>query len=126
MKILLPSTGESLEDFVDNKFGRCEFYIIYDTVSENFDIFRNSVFDIEHSAGSSLALASINYGVDIVIVSRIGRKPFDILISANIRIYKSSEHSTIRNAITNYLLGKLPVLGNNSHSEAVFQPHNLN
>jgi predicted Fe-Mo cluster-binding NifX family protein len=126
MKVLLPSTGESLEDFVDSKFGRCEYYIIYDTETESFEIFRNSAVVLEHSAGSSLALASINYGVDVVIISRIGRKPFDMLQSANIRIYKSSETSTVRNAITNYLLGKLPILGSKAPSEAVFQPHNLN
>lgn len=126
MKVLIPSTGESLEDSIDNRFGRCQYYIIYETDKENFEIFRNSFCEVEKTAGSSLALASINYGVDVVIVSRIGKKPFDLLQAANIRLYKASESSTIRNAIANYLLGKLPIIGCKAPMEAVFQPHNLN
>ena len=41
MKIGISSTGTSLESNVDMRFGRCPYFIIYDTESNDFEHIEN-------------------------------------------------------------------------------------
>ena len=42
MKIAITSTGNSLESHLDQRFGRCDFFVIYDTETKGIGIYPKS------------------------------------------------------------------------------------
>ncbi|OGU39333.1 MAG: hypothetical protein A2X61_00475 [Ignavibacteria bacterium GWB2_35_12] len=126
MKIFIPSSGDSIESPIDSRFGRCRYYIIYDIILDNYEIYRNPFAGMENAAGSSLALTIINKKIESVILTNIGRKTFDILTEKNVKIYKAVPGSSVKDAITNCLMGNLIQVSQYAQSDTVFQPHNLN
>jgi predicted Fe-Mo cluster-binding NifX family protein len=40
MKVAITSTGNSLESKLDSRFGRCSFFVIYDTESNRLNSFQ--------------------------------------------------------------------------------------
>ncbi|MBI5324682.1 MAG: NifB/NifX family molybdenum-iron cluster-binding protein [Ignavibacteriae bacterium] len=126
MKIFIPSSGNNIESPIDSHFGRCPYYIIYDIILGNYEIYRNPFAGMENASGSSLALTIINKNIDSVIITHIGKKTFDILTEKNVNVYKAVPGSTVKDAITNFLMGNLVQVSQYAQSETVFQPHNLN
>ncbi|TAL67677.1 MAG: dinitrogenase iron-molybdenum cofactor biosynthesis protein [Bacteroidetes bacterium] len=126
MKIFIPSSGDSIESPIDSRFGRCQYFIIYDIVLDNYEIYRNPFAGMENASGSSLALTIKNKGIEYVIASHIGKKTFNILSENEIKIYKAESGSTVKEAITNYLEGNLYQVFQYAQSDSFFQPHNLN
>ncbi len=126
MKIFIPSSGDSIDSPIDSRFGRCSYYIIYDIILDNYEVYRNPFAGMENASGSSLALTIINKNIESVIVTHIGRKTFDIINEKNVKVYKVTSGSTVKDAITNYLQGNLFRVSRYAQSDTVFQPHNLN
>ena len=42
MKIAITSTGPKLEDKVDPRFGRCRYFILFDTDTNKFEALENT------------------------------------------------------------------------------------
>jgi predicted Fe-Mo cluster-binding NifX family protein len=51
MKVAITSTGESLESRLDQRFGRCAFFVIYDTETGGVEILPNPNKDAVEGAG---------------------------------------------------------------------------
>lgn len=126
MKIFIPSSGDSIESLIDSHFGRCPYYIIYDIILDNYEVYRNPFAGLENASGSSLALTIINKNIESVIITHIGKTPFDIINEKNVKVYKAVPGSTVKDGITNYLQGNLFQVSLYAKSDTVFQPHNLN
>lgn len=59
MKIAITSTGNSLDSFVDSRFGRCAWFVVYDTDSKSFEFIPNPHKNMDDDAGpSSMKLIS--------------------------------------------------------------------
>jgi len=52
MKLCVTSSGQSLEDAVDPRFGRCQYFIIIDTESMKFDALQNPAISSGGGAGT--------------------------------------------------------------------------
>jgi len=51
MKIVITSTGTSLDSNVDPRFGRCAYFILYDTDSDTFEAIENASRNAMGGAG---------------------------------------------------------------------------
>ncbi|MDZ7635394.1 MAG: NifB/NifX family molybdenum-iron cluster-binding protein [Bacteroidales bacterium] len=51
MKVAITSTGQSLESKLDQRFGRCAFFVIYDTETGGVEILPNPNKEAEEGAG---------------------------------------------------------------------------
>ena len=101
MKVCLSSTGTTLDSNVDPRFGRCAYFIIYDTSADTFEYYANESRNAMGGAGIQAAQRVIEKGAEAVISGDIGPNSFRVLQSAPngpIKIY-SGVSGTIRSAI---------------------------
>ena len=71
MKICITSQGDNLQSMVDPRFGRCAYFIFYDTDTDKFDALANT-----NAAGSS--------GVGIQNAQLMSEKEVKVLLTGNI------------------------------------------
>jgi len=98
MKIGISSTGTSLESNVDMRFGRCPYFIIYDTESNDFEHIENQSRQAMGGAGIQAAQMIIDKKVGAVITGNVGPNAYRVLSSANIKVY-SGITGTVKDAI---------------------------
>ena len=99
MKVCISSTGTTLDSNVDPRFGRCAFFIIYDTGSDTFEYYENESRNAMGGAGIQAAQKALENKIDAVISGSIGPNAFRVLNSSTIKIYTGVSGS-IRSVIT--------------------------
>ena len=118
MKICISSTGKNLDAIVDQRFGRCQYFLIVDTETMKVKTISNESTLSSGGAGIQAAQIVAKEGIDSVISGNIGPNAFSILQAAGIKVYTGAE-GTIKDAIENYKKGKLKQTGSanvESHS----------
>lgn len=86
MKIAITSTGNSLESNIDQRFGRCAYFVIYNTENKAIEFIPNPNKDKEAGAGPAAVQFIASYNVDKVISGEIGAKAKSILDSLKIQM----------------------------------------
>lgn len=110
MKIGITSTGENLEAEVDQRFGRCKYFIIVDMESMEFESLSNENIMASGGAGIQAAQTIANKGIDAVITGNVGPNAFQTLSAAGIKIFTGAR-GTIKEAINKYKKGELKETG---------------
>jgi len=107
MKIAISSVDGKLESPVEQRFGRCPMFIIYDTETDQVDTLDNSAsLNSPGGAGIQTSQAISNAGVDVVITGHLGPNAFRTLKAAGIKGY-SGIGMTAQEAIKALKDGKL-------------------
>lgn len=106
MKICLSSTGENLKATVDQRFGRCQYFLIVDTQTMNVKTLSNQALLSSGGAGIQAAQIIAKEGVNAVITGNIGPNAFKILQAQNIEIYTQAS-GTIQEVIEQFKNGTL-------------------
>ena len=74
MKIAISATGNSLESVLDSRFGRCSYFVIYDTISHSIEFIPNpNKENIEGAGTASIALIA-SRGAGKVVSGEFGAK----------------------------------------------------
>ena len=118
MKICVSSTGKDLDAGVDQRFGRCQYFLIVDTETMKVKTISNEATLSSGGAGIQAAQIVTKEDIGSVITGNIGPNAFQILQAAGIKVYTGAE-GTIKEAIENYKKGKLRETGSanvESHS----------
>ncbi len=105
MKVAISSLGQTLDDQIDFRFGRCTQYLIVDTADMSFKVLANSAQNEGHGAGISASQAIINEGITAVITGQVGPNAYRTLAAANIAIYTSK--GSIRSALVDLVENRL-------------------
>jgi len=87
MIVAISSTGTSLESKVDSRFGRCPFFIIYNTDNDSFEHVENQARQAMGGAGIQTGQMIADRGVKAVITGNVGPNAFKVLSAAGIEIY---------------------------------------
>lgn len=87
MNIGVSSTGMDLEDDVDPRFGRCQYFLIIDTETMEFKSISNMASASSGGAGVQAAQSIVDVGVKAVLTGNIGPNAFRILDAANIAVF---------------------------------------
>jgi predicted Fe-Mo cluster-binding NifX family protein len=74
MKIAITAKGNSKYDKLDNRFGRCNYFVIYDIVSGSMEFIPNQHKDNIDGAGSAAVKFIASRGVKKVISGEFGAK----------------------------------------------------
>lgn len=100
MKVAITSTGQSLESKIDQRFGRCAFFVIYDTETGGVEILPNPNRDAEEGSGPSSVQLVASKEVQKIISGEFGVKIKSLLDSLKIRmvVYKEPE-KTVKSVI---------------------------
>ena len=105
MKIAVSSSGTSVESDVDPRFGRCPYYIIYDTENDNFKHVENESRQAMGGAGIQAAQFIANMNIEAVITGNVGPNAYRVLSAASIKIY-SGVTGTVKDAIERFKKGE--------------------
>lgn len=102
MKICLTSTGPSLQDKVDARFGRAAFFVIYDSENNQHEVIENPYLE-GGGAGLKASQLIIDQGVNTVLSGELGPNAKVALDQAGIDFKKADLAKTIAENIQNLI-----------------------
>jgi len=79
MKTLITSKGDSTDSFFDLRFGRGQYFCIYDDESGKLEFIKNENAEAQGGAGTKTSEKVIELGVKKVISGDFGPKAKDLL-----------------------------------------------
>jgi predicted Fe-Mo cluster-binding NifX family protein len=92
MKIAITAEDETMESRVDQRFGRCRYFLIADTESQGFlQAVKNEGAIQGHGAGIKAAQQLGELGVKAVLTGDVGPNAADVLKQLGIKAYNASE-----------------------------------
>lgn len=105
-KICVTSTGPTLDSQMDPRFGRCQYFIIVDPDTMQFDTIPNDAATASGGAGIRAAQTILSYGVNVLITGSVGPNAYSALQNASIRIMSTTSCS-VKEAVEQYKQGAL-------------------
>ncbi|MDD2620752.1 MAG: NifB/NifX family molybdenum-iron cluster-binding protein [Syntrophomonadaceae bacterium] len=109
-KIAICATGSSATSPVDERFGRCLYFMIWDPESKQFELLANSGTEAAHGAGTGAVQSLMKKNVGLVISHRIGPKAFEALKQGGVKIFSGVAGKTVEAALQSYKAGELQEL----------------
>jgi predicted Fe-Mo cluster-binding NifX family protein len=103
MKIAISANGQNLDAEVDPRFGRCQYFIIADTETEEFEALDNSSATAAGGAGISAAQMIVKKGVEAVLTGNCGPNAHQVLSPAGIKVI-TGVSGKVKDAIAEYKL----------------------
>jgi predicted Fe-Mo cluster-binding NifX family protein len=100
MKIAITSTGNSLESKLDERFGRCGYFVIYDQETGGVEFLPNPNKDALNGAGPASVQPVASRGVKKIVSGEFGIKIKSLLDSLKIQmIVLKDENKTVNDII---------------------------
>lgn len=109
-KIAICATDSSPTSPVDERFGRCACFMIWDPDTKSYGELSNSGTEAAHGAGTGATQALIQRNVGIVISQRVGPKAFVALEQAGMKMLSGVTGKTVESALQSYQAGELQEL----------------
>ena len=104
MKIAVTSTGPTLDDNVEVRFGRCAYFLIIDTDTMQFEAIENPNIALGGGAGIQSAQLMSEKGVTAVLTGNCGPNAFNVFGQAGIQVIVGVS-GPVRNAIEQFKTG---------------------
>lgn len=86
MKVAITSTGNSLESLVDSRFGRCSYFVVYDSETGSIEFIPNANKENVEGAGPASAQLIATRGVAKVVSGEFGAKVKSLFDSLKIQL----------------------------------------
>ena len=106
MKIAISSTGQNLDASVDARFGRCQYFIIIEPETMEFEAIPNPSITATHGAGIQTSQLIASKGATVVLTGNCGPNAFQTLSAAGIQVIVGVT-GTVKDAIEKYKKGEL-------------------
>ncbi len=91
MKIAITSTGNSPDSKMDERFGRCSYFVIYDTESKSTEFIPNPNKEAENGAGPASVQLAAQRGVEKIVSGEFGMKIKSLIDSLKIQMIVMSD-----------------------------------
>ena len=102
MLILIGSNGNNLESTIAKRFGHANYYILFNSESQSFNVFENN----DEGHNHDILRRFLNKGVEVFIVGNIGPYAFEIINTKVSKVYLARQ-MLVREAIEKYSRGEL-------------------
>jgi predicted Fe-Mo cluster-binding NifX family protein len=106
MRIAITANGPALDAGIDPRFGRCQYFIIVDPETMQFEALENSGAMAGGGAGISTAQMIAGKGVEAVLTGNCGPNAYEVLSAAGIKVV-TGVAGKVQDAIQGYKSGKL-------------------
>ncbi|MBN1354381.1 MAG: NifB/NifX family molybdenum-iron cluster-binding protein [Candidatus Omnitrophica bacterium] len=110
MKVCVTSEGDKLESRVDPRFGRCQYFVIVDTETLQFDVVKNPNIDAAGGAGIQSGQLIAEKNVKSVLTGNVGPNAFQTLQAAGVEVITGIS-GTVKEAVEKYKKGGLKPTG---------------
>jgi len=105
MKVAISATGTSLDAEIDPRFGRCQYIVVVDTDTMEYEATENTNIMASGGAGISTAQTVASTGAQVVLTGNCGPNAYQTLSAAGIQVITGVSGS-IKQAIEDYKAGK--------------------
>ena len=112
MKVAISATSPSLDADVDPRFGRCQYFIIVDPETMEFEAVENSSAMAGGGAGISSGQTIASKGAEVMLTGNCGPNAYQTLSAAGVQVI-TGVSGRVRDAIERYKNGQF---------EAISQP----
>jgi predicted Fe-Mo cluster-binding NifX family protein/ferredoxin len=106
MKIAVTSTGPSMDDSVEGRFGRCAYFLIIDPDTMEFEAVQNPNISLGGGAGIQSAQMMADKNVSVVLTGNCGPNAFQTFGAAGIQVI-TGVGGTVRQAVRQYKNGEM-------------------
>ena len=106
LKVAVSATAESLDAQIDPRFGRCQYFVIVDTETMNFEALPNTAAGAMGGAGIQAAQTVAGKGVKVVVTGSVGPNAFQALSAAGINVI-TGVFGTVKEAVEKFKSGQL-------------------
>ncbi len=105
MKIAVTSTGKEKGSGIDQRFGRAEYFIVFDTDTDEYRSIDNAPnVNAMQGAGVQAGEVIAGEGVNVLITGHCGPKAFRTLRAAGIKVV-TGVSGTVEDAVKRYIDG---------------------
>ncbi len=109
-KIAICSTGSSSSSIVDERFGRCAYFMIWDPETKEYTSLANTGTESAHGAGTGAVQELLKNKISVILSQRIGPKAFAVLKQTDVKIFSGITGKTVEEALQSYKDGDLKEL----------------
>jgi predicted Fe-Mo cluster-binding NifX family protein len=106
MKIAIASKGKTISSRVDDRFGRCPYFLVLDTQSMTTETIENPGQKEKNAAGIRACQMLITKDIDALVVKNIGHNALVTLTGAGMDVYTVAS-GTVSAAIEKVKRGEL-------------------
>jgi predicted Fe-Mo cluster-binding NifX family protein len=106
MKIAITSTGNALNSKLDSRFGRCSYFVVYDTETRSTEFIPNPNKDHIEGAGPASVQLVASRGVKKVVSGEFGAKVKSVFDQLQIQLIVLPEPDKTINDVIDLLNGK--------------------
>lgn len=107
MKIAVCSKGNDLKALSDERFGRCETFVVFDSETKESFAIDNEAKNEGAGAGGKAVKILFNKGIDVLIAPELGPKAVDAIKAFEIEAYRTISNLTVEEQIKKFQEGKL-------------------
>ncbi|MFV0330753.1 MAG: NifB/NifX family molybdenum-iron cluster-binding protein [Dysgonomonas sp.] len=100
MKIVITSTGSSLDSDLDIHFGRCSYFVFYDTESHEYEFAVNDNRDADEKAGNMAVHFIVSQGAEKAVSGIFGIKIKSLMNDAGIQMITFQKKITVKEIIS--------------------------
>lgn len=106
MKIAFTSTGTELDSQLDSSFGRCKYFVIWDSETNETTHFDNQANAAQaHGVGPKAAALVVESGAELVIAGNMpGNNAMNVLEKASIKIFVPNSTGKLTELFSQYQL----------------------
>jgi predicted Fe-Mo cluster-binding NifX family protein len=117
MKIAISANGKELASTIDERFGRCRYFIILETADMSYEAVENTHADLPTSAGIQAATFVASTGVEAVITGNCGPKASQVFAATDIKVVLG-QRGVIKDVVEKFKHGAIsPATRDNLHQE---------
>jgi predicted Fe-Mo cluster-binding NifX family protein len=106
MKVAVSSSAKYLYSRIDQRFGRCAYFLMVETDDMSFEVFDNESAGLSGGAGIQSAQFVISKGAKAVITGNCGPNAVKTLSAAGVTVFLGIT-GTIKEAVEKYKSGNL-------------------
>ncbi len=89
MQIGVTAAGKDLESVVDSRFGRCAYFLLVDTETQEYEAVNNPGSSAGGGAGIKAAQAFLKSGAKALITGQPGPNAFKVLAAGGVKIFQA-------------------------------------
>jgi predicted Fe-Mo cluster-binding NifX family protein len=107
MKIAISATRPGDGATLEMRFGRCPYFAVYDSESQQFEWYENEGIKAASGAGTGAAQALLDRGVEVVISGQFGPKAVSVLEAGGVKMLLAPPDLPLTEVVAKWQAGEL-------------------